>query len=439
MNPHDEALAARARAVLAANWLGHCTKPAPHLYPHQWSWDSAFIAIGYAHTDQGRAQLELRSLFEGQWANGLLPHIVFNPEAGGYFPGPDAWGTVGNPLAPPAALAQTSGIVQPPIHATAALLLYRRAPDRERALAFLADLFPKLRAWHAYLYRERDPAGEGLVYIRHPWESGMDNSPLWDAALARIELDWDALPKLPRRDTAVVDAADRPTDVDYQRYMYLVRLFAGHAYDEARIRVDCPVLIQDVLFNALLCQAGQDLAQIARILGEDPIADEAPAARTAQALNHKLWDEEAGMYLNYDLVSGAATPARVAAGFAPLFAGAPDPHRAERLYAALNSDDFYRLGSDGYPVPSNSRQAADFSPNRYWRGPVWVNINWLLMHGLSRYGYAEYAERIRRATIGLVREHGCFEYFNPITGKGHGTDNFSWTAALLLDMLAEPA
>jgi hypothetical protein len=68
-----------ARAVLDFNWTGEYTMPGPRLYPHQWSWDSAFIAIGYSHYDQERATRELRHLFEAQWKNGLLPQLVFNP------------------------------------------------------------------------------------------------------------------------------------------------------------------------------------------------------------------------------------------------------------------------------------------------------------------------------------------------------------------------
>ena len=83
-------LARRALDVLDANWLGHGTRPSL-LYPHQWSWDSACIAMGYARWNQDRAETELRSLFAGQWANGLLPHIVFASGDGRYFPGPDFW------------------------------------------------------------------------------------------------------------------------------------------------------------------------------------------------------------------------------------------------------------------------------------------------------------------------------------------------------------
>src|SRR5262249_36577301 len=80
-----------------ADW----TKPAPRLYPHQWSWDSAFIAIGLAHVDAERALRELETLFAAQWADGRLPHIAFNPEAADYFPGPEWWASARTtPLAP---------------------------------------------------------------------------------------------------------------------------------------------------------------------------------------------------------------------------------------------------------------------------------------------------------------------------------------------------
>jgi mannosylglycerate hydrolase len=76
-----------AKAVLGFNWTGGYTKPGPRLYPHQWSWDSALIAIGYARYDQDRAARELNHLFESQWTNGLLPHEVHDPRLSGKDPG----------------------------------------------------------------------------------------------------------------------------------------------------------------------------------------------------------------------------------------------------------------------------------------------------------------------------------------------------------------
>ena len=100
-------LARAAREVLNGNWLGTATRPGPRLYPHQWSWDSAFTAIGWSHVQWERAATELRTLFAAQWPNGMLPHIVFHDGAADYFPGPDVWDT-------PRAFGRpsTSGIVQ---------------------------------------------------------------------------------------------------------------------------------------------------------------------------------------------------------------------------------------------------------------------------------------------------------------------------------------
>jgi glycogen debranching enzyme len=263
----------------------------------------------------------------------------------------------------------------------------------------------------------------------------MDNSPLWDASLRRIEPKPDEVPAYQRVDTTIVDAADRPTNADYDRYMYLVKLFADRDYDEARIYPDCPFLIQDVLFNTLLCQANRDLAEIARTLGQDPTLLEAWAEQTAQAINAKCWDDEHAIYIDYDLAAGEPIPAHVAAGFAPLYAGIPSAAQAQRMYAYLSSPAFCGLDEDCYPVPSNNRLAPDYSPIRYWRGPVWINMDWLLYQGLRRYGFDAYAARTRQTIIDLVRQHGFYEYFNPHTGAGHGTDQFSWTAALLLDVL----
>jgi hypothetical protein len=431
----DDMLLHQAKAVLDFNWTGEYTMPGPRLYPHQWSWDSALIAIGYCHYDQDRAMSELLHLFESQWTNGLLPQIVFNPRFGEYFPGIEFWHAERSPDAPHA--HKTSGVVQPPVHATAVLYVYQHANDEAAAKGFLERIFPKLKAWHEYLHRERDPEGEGLVYIRHPWESGMDNSPMWDSIMERLQLRPDQIPQYRRADIHFVAAGDRPLDAAYDRFAYLVKLFADRDYDEARIREDCPFLIQDVLFNALMCRADRDLAQIARVVGEDPSSSEERAAKTARTLNEKLWDEQHGIYLDFDLVSNRPLEVYVAPNFAPLYAGIPDEEQARRMVDTLENTGFGLSDESLTPVPSYDRYGFAFFPTRYWRGPVWANINWFLMRGLERYGYEGQAERLRETLISLCKEQGFYEYYDPTTGFGHGSDLFSWTAALFLDVLLD--
>lgn len=428
-----ENLLKQAVEILNKNWTGTFTKPGALLYHHQWSWDSAFAAIGYAHYDQSRAECEMRSLFEGQWSNGLIPQIVFADQTDDYFPPPAFWET--ERIAQVPKNRRTSGVIQPPVHATAILHMYRQAQNVEQSRSFLVEAFPHLKAWHEYLYRERDPQDEGLVFIRHPWES-QDNSPIWDTIYQRMQLKPEDIPAYTRVDTQNVSADLRPRDADYDRYAYLVKFFAARDYDEAKIALDCPFLVQDVLFNALLCQGNRDLAEIARIIGTDSKPFEQLAERTAQAINQKLWDEEHSIYIDFDLVAGEYIHTHTSAGFLPLFAGIPDADRAQRMYNHLNSSSFYRLDEDAYPVPTYDRHAPDFEPSRYWRGPIWINIDWLLYHGLQRYGFVEYAERIQQSIIDLVQQHGFYEYYNPLSGEGHGTYQFSWTAALLIDMLS---
>ena len=65
-----------ALAVLDRNRRGSWTCPAAEIYPHQWLWDSGFVAIGLARHDPGRAAAELTALLRGQWSNGMVPPIA---------------------------------------------------------------------------------------------------------------------------------------------------------------------------------------------------------------------------------------------------------------------------------------------------------------------------------------------------------------------------
>jgi hypothetical protein len=427
----DGELAGRAMAVLDANWMGHATRASARLYPHQWSWDSACIAIGYAGWDQERAQAELRWLFAGQWSDGLLPHIRFADDAR-YFPGPEFWQTHRSPRAPNH--PKTSGIVQPPVHATAVWQVYRRDRDRDRAKRFLRELMPALVAWHEYLYRDRTRGADGLVEIWHPWESGMDNSPLWDDALARISPARDAIPVYERVDLDFVDAGQRPTDAEYDRYAYLVKLYRDCGYDSGRIRDECPFVIQDVLFNSLLVQANRDLAEIARVLGTDPERFEAWAEQTAAGVEAKLWNEAEGSYGDYDVRAGERVRAQTAAAFSPLFAGIPTEDRARQLKKRLTAS-MVAIDGAGRVVTSVAPGDLNFDPALYWRGPAWPMINWVVHAGLRRYGFADEAAEIRNALLELVRREGFWEHYNGTTGDGQGTEQLSWTAALVLDLL----
>ena len=415
-----------ARRVLDENWTGSSTVPSRGLYPHQWSWDSAFIAIGSRHLSVRRAQRELETLLTAQWDDGRVPHIVYNPAVppGAYFPGPDFWcpspGVIG---------AATSGIVQPPVHALACLLVHRADPRASVRSGFLARTYPRLAAWHRYLTDRRDLGGGGLVSVVHPWEPGMDNSPCWDAPLARVE------PVPPetfhRADLDHGAAADRPTDLDYGRYVRLAADYRDGGYADRPGTLS--FVVEDPGVNALLIASEHALAEIARDVGADPRPHRARATRLTAALLDRLWDPAAGLFLCRDVVGGGLIPELSAAGLLPLLV--PELPRAT-VGALLRTaaGEHFGLGTSVRLVPSYDLLGHAFDPSRYWRGPAWFNVNWLLERGLRLQGAVDEADALRAAALEVAAATGFAEYVDPYTEEARGTRDFSWTAALALDL-----
>ncbi|MDG4797860.1 hypothetical protein [Micromonospora sp. WMMD1082] len=424
-----------ARATLGGNWEHDHTVPSRTLYPHQWSWDSAFIAIGWAHVRPERAWSELTSLFRAQWRDGRVPHIVFNPAVpgGAYFPGPGFWASETIEGTPPVA---TSGLVQPPVHALAAWCAYRRAPS-ERARAGLRRLYPRLVAQQRYLATHRDVGGGGLASIVHPWESGLDNSPAWDAPMSAVPADTAVLRAYRRRDTVHAAPAHRPTDLDYARYVAIVTAYRAGGYRDEALADRHPFVVECPLFNAARGAAERALARIAGEIGADPAPHRNRAARITEAVVTRLYDPASGTFHPRDLRAGRLTPARTVLGLTPLILPDLPARQVEAALVEAGSARFGLATRMARPLPSHDRTATDFEPLRYWRGPSWMNISWLVRHGLLAHGQDRLAAGLRASMIELAGTAGCHEYFHPDTGAGLGSPAFSWTAALLLDVLAD--
>lgn len=421
-----------AARVLIDNWTGTSTVPSRTLYPHQWSWDSAFIAIGLRHLSVRRAQQELESLLTAQWADGRIPHIVFNPAVphDAYFPSPDFWrsSNAGRAAGAPAA-PETSGIVQPPVHALAAWLVHRADPAESERRGFLARVAPHLAAWHEYLLTRRDLGGAGLAAVVHPWEPGMDNSPSWDRALTRVE------PTAPgtfrRADLAHGHPADRPTDLDYGRYVRLASDYRDAGYDDRATQF--AFAVEDPCFNALLIAGEHALAAIVRELGGDGTRHTERADALTRRMVGRLWDEEAGIFRARDLTDDTLVSQDGVSGLIPLLAPGLPAHITTRLLTTLTGPRFDAPATR--LVPSYDLTGPAFDAQRYWRGPAWFNTAWLIHRGLRTHGLGEQAENLRQ---GIVTEAGASdfaEYVDPATGEARGARHFSWTAALTLDLL----
>lgn len=436
-------IAARAAYILRDNSTGHITKAAPTLYPHQWSWDAAFNAVGLATIDLPRARLELDSLFAGQWRNGLLPHIVFDPTADGYWPGPSQWECARWCEEAPSAPA-TSGIIDPPVHAIAVdriLALAERAGGAEyaRTREWAAVIYPKLLAWHRFLARDRADKETGLMTLFHGWESGTDNSPRWDAPYAGVEIG-PGLPRYVRKDkTHVSDPSQRPTDREYDRYLWLVEEAKTASYDAGLLRQTGSFQVGDVLFTAIFACASDLLASLAQSLRKpDDAAELKDYAAQSRAAVFCHIDEASGLAADVDLRTEAWLTTETVAGFAPLIAGGMPLSLRRRQVGLLLGERWAGHPGLKFAVPpSTSPCSAAFDPDCYWRGPVWPVFTWLLTWALARSGEREAAAALRAASLDQLGDETYAEYYHPETGAPLGSLNQSWTAAVALDWLLE--
>jgi hypothetical protein len=421
------AVAAAAEAVLRGNDLGAYTRPSPRLYPHQWLWDSAFIALGWAHLDWARAVREVDSVLAGQWENGFLPHIIYNPSVTDYSPGPEWW--PGTPTRRPGVL--TSGISQPPVLPTCIYLAGLLQPDERTRLEWWARVYGPVLDSMCYFSRHRTLGGSPLIAVIHPWEAGLDNSPRWDFAV-RMGL----RPTHPyrRTDNTIVTPAMRPTQADYDLYMHLVERIAASGYEMATYLPGASFAVYDALFNAVWYRGMTDLNRIAAALRREPAAGTVEMEAFRAAYHATLWHDGAHLFRDYDVQRGAQIPIDTAAGLAAIYAGVVDAGQATAMLAA------YRARcANCRMIVSTSPDQEGFDPARYWRGPVWININWFVIRGLEALGCHAEARRLAAETMALVETSGLREYYHALTGEGIGGGDFSWSAALVLDLLRRPA
>lgn len=426
------------KAVIAMNDRGDYTQPGRGLYPHQWLWDSCFTAIGLAHIDVDRAQRELLSLLRGQWHNGMLPNIIFRDEPQ-YRTDRNLWRSWVNPQAPDG--VATTGITQPPMLAEAVVRVGAQLDWPERRVWY-AKMWPALLSYHEWLYAERDPHHEGLTLQIHPWETGLDNTPpwmnemhdhrmpLWIQIIEKTK--FDRVIGLFRRDTQTVPMDERFSTIEAIGLFDAQLRLRRKGYDINKILDHGLFAIEDLAYNCILIRANQHLVQIAKSLREDiPDLLASNIKRTEAALDH-LWDGVTGQYYSRDFVTHRLLKIPTVATLLPLYAGCISKTRAAELVKLLEQD--YSFGP-AYPVPTVPLNSAWFNAKLYWQGPSWVNMNWLVIRGLQRYGYNDHAAALTESTLEMVARSGAAEYFDPLTGNAAGAGDFSWTAALTIDLL----
>jgi len=242
-------------------------------------------------------------------------------------------------------------------------------------LAFLNDIYEPLVRWNSWWFGLNDDDNDGIVQYTHPFSSGLDDSPLWDYGMP-------------------VEAPDLNTFLQIQM---------------------------------------KALSEIAKLLGLRGEAD--MWQRRAQALTHRIiehfWDKQAGLFQYQHLHK--PIPVMTPFNLSPLWTGELPPTITAQLVEQLHRPTLW----GPYPLATVARDDPHYDSNQMWRGPVWINVNYLFVDALRRVGQPTLARKLAEETLALMMNHNdIYEYYNPETGTPppKAAPIFGWSAALFIDL-----
>jgi glycogen debranching enzyme len=205
-------------------------------------------------------------------------------------------------------------------------------------------------------------------------------------------------------------------------------------YDLDRIRERGRFRVKDAGFNAIYAVDLHCMEKLAVLAGDDPRVFADRRRRLVRSMIELMYDHESAAF--YDLREPGSRKLRVQTPtiLFPLAIEELDRDLAKRVIDAHfdNPSEF----APPFPIPSVAMHDPAFFPGQtpfIWRGPTWAPANWFLYHALKKRGFDDHAARLRRSLSALVEKSGFREYYDPVTGEGHGAREFTWSG-LLVDM-----
>ena len=361
------------------NWVteGYAA-PNQKTYPWQWLWDSSFHALIWNELGEPeRAQQELKEIFRPQFDSGCVPHINYVRDPDIHF---DLWGRKG-----------CSSITQPPMygHAISHLSQTGNCPPQEVLSAATAGL--------SFLLNQRDRHESGLVLLCHPWESGADDSSRWDYFCS----------------------GDFNVDrwkIEKNRLVVTIE----RSKDGSPIR-NPDFLVASIGFNALLAFNAFELASVT---GDESMLHS--AEEIVNAINQR-WDESYLTWVDAGSHESTSGKCRTLDALLPLLVISRG-QISKKVQKELSSNDAYRAQ---YGLRGVHKSEPTFHPTKYWRGPVWPQLAYLVTLAILRFD-ASLAKEVAFQVAEGAHISGFAEYWHPDTGKGQGAIPQSWAGLSLV-------
>lgn len=410
-----------------------------------WAWDSWKQVVATTQFNPELAKNNVRALFDYQItkddkvrpqdAGAIIDCIFYNQNE-------DRGGDGGN---------WNERNSKPALAAWAVENVYRQTGDKE----FLKEMYPKLVAYHNWWYTNRDIDKNGIAeyggmvhdvcynWIDYGYKAGQviegvgtvdENGFVYDKNNERV-----VCPDAGVEAAAWESGMDNATRFDLE----------GNGEDDIGIKiftvrnddkkpVGYVINQESVDLNAYLYAEKGFLKEMAEELGynDDAKKYEQEAKKLGNYINTQMYDEETGFY--YDVQTNEdgsvkkllVNRGKGTEGWIPLWAKCATQEQAAQV--VQNMMDAGKFNTY-VPFPTASKDNDKYNPSTYWRGPVWLDQALYAVEALQNYGYNDEAKETTLKLFdhckGLVGTGPIHENYNPETGEGLHTRNFSWSAS----------